>query len=550
MSDKKQVKKRVAKLAREVKHEAKRVKLETPIKGSKAGRQRSNAPIKSDEGIRRVSAPVAVGVQMTRMGPRVIGNKFSEKGTTFIHRENFGQVVATTSYGVTQYSINPGLANLFPWLSQETVGFESYVVESMSFEFVPFISSAADGTLVLCVDYDAADSAPSNRQQALNLAEAVSGQVWSSNVLHCGKRNTHKMVTERYLRSGALASNLDVKTYDVGKLYVITEGAESGKLIGDLYVDYKIRLRTSQFNTGSMASVNSQMTFDLVLGGILTVNTAASTIFPVLASSGSSAPYTRTPFVVSGNVTGLVSTNDNATLAGLISGSVSYSTVPYAKSQAGRYTFGLDANGRVYLPMGTWVVRTTSSIASNGTAVLSTLYAIDDQTISGITRTTVLNKRTATSVDYVGYRIDIMVATSVGAYFRPLIDSQTWSTGGNVTYEIGIEIKPYGGDTVTPVLFKLEDGMLWSRDQASREARSDSLEVEDDEKRNGEFKEFQPATFNSSGGSSSAAPSSSCSVSREVNPFPFESRGLNGISGQTGVIPAGPSCQPFLMRKS
>jgi hypothetical protein len=45
-----------------------------------------------------------------------------------------------------------------------------------------------------------------------------------------------------------LASNLDIKTYDVGNLYVCTEGQASTATVGYLYIDYEVVLKTPQLN--------------------------------------------------------------------------------------------------------------------------------------------------------------------------------------------------------------------------------------------------------------------------------------------------------------
>jgi len=53
-------------------------------------------------------------------------------------------------------------------------------------------------------------------------------------------------LAERYVRSGSLASNLDIKTYDTGNLFVGAQGCADTTDIGELYVDYEVELITPQ----------------------------------------------------------------------------------------------------------------------------------------------------------------------------------------------------------------------------------------------------------------------------------------------------------------
>lgn len=59
--------------------------------------------------------------------------------------------------------------------------------------------------------------------------------------MDCEREDLNKLKSF-YVRRGALSSNLDVKTYDVGNLNVATVSATA--TIGELYVEYRVRLMT------------------------------------------------------------------------------------------------------------------------------------------------------------------------------------------------------------------------------------------------------------------------------------------------------------------
>jgi hypothetical protein len=125
---------------------------------------------------------------------------------------------------------------------------------------------------MLAVDYDASDPAPESKTQAMDYTESVRAPVWSDNCLVCRKENLEKR-SSYYVRAGSLSANQDVKLYDVGVLYFITQAAASNA-IGELYAEYTIQLMTPQI--GSIGA-------GLAIGGLFTGTSNAS---PFATSSG------------------------------------------------------------------------------------------------------------------------------------------------------------------------------------------------------------------------------------------------------------------------
>lgn len=192
-----------------------------------------------------VKAPVAQARSYRNLGPRT--KQYLPNGDIRVsHREYFNDLTSPgASFNVSQYRINPGLANVFPWLSDIAPNWESYSFERLDFHFETESPTSTPGTVLLVIDYDAADDQPSSKSDAMTYRGAVRSAPWTSCCNRSSKEDLHKM-KERYIRQGTLAANLDIKTYDVGALYVCTQGQTGVSTLGELYVDYDVVLKTPQ----------------------------------------------------------------------------------------------------------------------------------------------------------------------------------------------------------------------------------------------------------------------------------------------------------------
>ncbi len=198
---------------------------------------------------RDVSAPVAT-TRLVRTGaPQMSTSGGGGDGRMRIrHREYLADVSGSVAFGATQYALNPGLVLSFPWLSTIAFQFESYLFRSLRFEFETQKSTSTSGTVILAVDYDASDPAPSNKTQVMSYNGAVRSAVWAECEFVASVKDLHKFGQQRYLRYGNLSANQDIKTYDVGNLWVCTQGCADTTAIGELYVSYEVELMTPQIN--------------------------------------------------------------------------------------------------------------------------------------------------------------------------------------------------------------------------------------------------------------------------------------------------------------
>lgn len=163
------------------------------------------------------------------------------------HREPLATVMGSVNFGISTYEINPGLATTFPWLSAQASGYESYRVNALTVEYRYTTNEfIGKGSIVIAPDYDAADSAPTNFVAAEQMADSIQGAVAKNWNCILRPRGIGILGLKRYTRSSTLASNLDIKTYDIAQIHVCTEGQTDGAEIGRLWLNYDITLSEPQ----------------------------------------------------------------------------------------------------------------------------------------------------------------------------------------------------------------------------------------------------------------------------------------------------------------
>jgi len=168
------------------------------------------------------------------------------------HREFITDINGSVAFAVTAYAINPGISSTFQWLSQMAFNYECYVPKNISFEFETVKSTATSGSIQMAVDFDAADATPGSKQELMTFHNAVRSSVWAECCYRCDSKDLNRLPS-RYIRSGALAANQDIKLSDVGNLFVSTVGCADTSSIGELYVTYDIELMTPQFSISNQA---------------------------------------------------------------------------------------------------------------------------------------------------------------------------------------------------------------------------------------------------------------------------------------------------------
>jgi hypothetical protein len=192
-----------------------------------------------------VSAPISMGRVSTMSRPET---KNLPNGDILIkHREYIRDVIGSIDFVAAKFAVNPGLPGVFPWLSTLSNSYESYLFERLEFRFETSSPTTLPGAVILAIDYDPSDTPPIDKTQALAYRNSVRSPTWSSSDHRSLKEDLNKRKTY-FVRRGTNPAGTSVASYDVGSLFVCTKGQTGVSVIGELYVDYTVRLMTPQLS--------------------------------------------------------------------------------------------------------------------------------------------------------------------------------------------------------------------------------------------------------------------------------------------------------------
>lgn len=283
----------------------------TKVKKSLKKEKRKNNRLKRRPKKIMVNAPAACGYIQEMSKPELGGRR----AVIVKHREFIADINGTVAFNALSFDINPGLSTTFPWLSNMAPLFEQYRFKKLSFDYEATQSTTKIGSVILTTDYDAAESAPTTKVQAMDYYGATRGQAWTS-FSHRLKHQSMTSYLKRYVRSEINPTNTDIKTYDVGKFYICTVGQDNTNQIGELYVDYVVEFFTPQLsasmgvlggringagtftnanllgNAGTLDSQASGLSYDSSTG-IITVSNAGTYVLNVNAAAASNITITN-----------------------------------------------------------------------------------------------------------------------------------------------------------------------------------------------------------------------------------------------------------------
>lgn len=221
-------------------------KNQNTAKSNKSVRQPSSFPKGGMS--KSLSVPVAVG--RVKHASKPVFRGLPNGDIIVSHREFIQDIAGSVGFGTTTLRINPGIAATFPWLSVIAQRYESYLFEDLVFEFETQAPTSATGTVLITLDYDASEAAPTDKTSALAYRSSVRSPPWAD-CTHISLLEDLNKQRSYFVRDSALGSNQDIKLYDVATGYVSTQGQASTAAVGELYVRYKVRLMTPQLGASA-----------------------------------------------------------------------------------------------------------------------------------------------------------------------------------------------------------------------------------------------------------------------------------------------------------
>lgn len=202
-------------------------------------------------GTTTVSRPANVGGGSGRSGLR-------GKTVRISHSALFDSVYGGATgleFPVSSKRLNPGLGDMFPWLSSLAGSFDMYRLVSLNVRYVPVTGTDTEGAIYLAWDPDPSDPDPTTKGQVMSFDVSSTGPVWKPLSLKVPSLGT------RYVRRGDVVGNT-LNTYDNGKFLICQQGTPS-QLLGDLYVDYTIELSLPHIVTHNSNLYTAQSVFKL-----------------------------------------------------------------------------------------------------------------------------------------------------------------------------------------------------------------------------------------------------------------------------------------------
>lgn len=208
-----------------------------------------------------VAAAYAKG-QKTQ-SPNISTSKISTGLTTRIrHRELIYSVIGSSTFTVqTTFALNPGIAATFPWLSTQAASWEQYRFNTLRFCYYTRCATSVPGSVMLVPDYDAADAAPVTEQIASSYRDTVEEVPWIEEF--CCELDPMAMcdgfkMNRKFTRIGTV-SGTDIKTYDVGNLFLCTTDGTNVNW-GKLWVEYDVELYVPQLPASGQTFISGLIT--------------------------------------------------------------------------------------------------------------------------------------------------------------------------------------------------------------------------------------------------------------------------------------------------
>jgi len=174
--------------------------------------------------------------------------------TRICHREYIKDIVVPdvpTDFTLQSWNINPGNADMFPWLAAIAARYQQYKINGCLIEFKTLSSDitagGALGAVILATNYDVVENVFANKLEMENSQYAVSAKPSRSQVhaIECDPQLTTTSVL--YVRGSNEAGSTvvnDPRFYDLGRFQLATVGlpGAAGAVLGELWITYDITL--------------------------------------------------------------------------------------------------------------------------------------------------------------------------------------------------------------------------------------------------------------------------------------------------------------------
>jgi len=204
---------------------------------SKGKGKEMSPPLPATRNRRLVKAPINQNASSSQSG---------RDRDRYVESERIENITGTADFLVGIISqMNPGLAGSFPWLSGHANLYEKYRVNKLIYRYKNLKGTTTDGNVLFAFDYDVLDGPPTSAIQMTQLTEWIDGAPWR--IFEFRVPTDGRVL---FTRQGPVAGG-DLKTYDMGQLFVATEGCPAAQ-VGYLEVEYDISFFNKQSSVQSV----------------------------------------------------------------------------------------------------------------------------------------------------------------------------------------------------------------------------------------------------------------------------------------------------------
>lgn len=187
--------------------------------------QASVSKISNNVSTRRYRVPAGYGEKISA----------SEAGVrTHSKCERLGSVTGNGAFGIsTNIAINPGLDTFLPWLSRMADLYTYYRIHNIRIKYTPAITVFSNGEVMIGWNANTYETPP------ISDVELTENNGYSTDVLFEAHELNLGSSPVLFIRKAALV-NVDLKTYDFGRLFVATNGVAADLLCGHIDVHYDV----------------------------------------------------------------------------------------------------------------------------------------------------------------------------------------------------------------------------------------------------------------------------------------------------------------------
>jgi len=212
------------------------------VKRSKRSRKPRVAPL-----VKSMSIPATHSSVIGWRSPQFVhrGTRGNRRGVRIVNTEMVDSVVGFSTFagGLKQYSLNPGIAAYFPFLSTIAAAYEQYTMHQLRFWYINSTGTATPGNIILAPDYDPRDGDYANaditEQELTAFQDREIGTPWAPFSMAMDKLDMFPLGPRKYVRGQSTETTQDRRTTDVGTLLVAAyEAAADNTKFGKLFVSY------------------------------------------------------------------------------------------------------------------------------------------------------------------------------------------------------------------------------------------------------------------------------------------------------------------------